>query len=463
MKKNYYRLILVIALLQFLAFGVFAQNILYTVTSDTGFVPQPVDSTIAKSINVKFNNAFLVAQANLTFTIVLPEPGMDTARRVKIIKTRQEVNPNLNSFSWYGKLENEPGSFVLLTQVNTAVSGYIRTQNNRLYRINYIGNNLHRISNINQKYYKPDRSDAPSAALLNYDTSGYAESRRLCNDGITARVIDVLVCYTTAARDGAGGTPAITAEILNAVGISNQSYSNSLINFRIDLIRPVEIVYTESGNGKTDRDRLQNPTDGFLDNVHNIRQTEAADIVVLLTEDGGLWSAVSYTMETPSPAFESWAFCVLERSAAITNFSFTHELGHIMGAEHDCEFDDGSAISYPYSHGHRSGDFKTIMSKNAAGTRVEYWANTTVPFPATTIPSGGLWNNCLENDSQTLINTFDIVSQFRCKNPVPDSNPLPASIWCPWWGLCFWLGILALVTIIVVLIWFFRRRKRRRR
>jgi len=454
MKKNNFRLILLIAGFQLFAFAAFAQNILYTATSDTGSVQQPVDSTIVKSINIRFDNSFLINQNNQTLIITLPEPGRDI--NVKIVKTRQEINPNFNSFSWYGKLENEPGSFVLLTQVNNAVSGYIRTQTNQLYRINYIGNNLHRISKINQRFYKPDRSDIPSAALLNYDSSKYAESRRLCNDGITARVIDVLVCYTTAARDGAGGTPAITAEILNAVGISNESYSNSLINFRIDLIRPVEIVYTESGNGKTDRDRLQNPTDGFLDNVHNIRQTEAADIVVLLTNDGGPWSAVSYTMETPSPAFESWAFCVLERSAAITNFSFTHELGHIMGAEHDCEFDDGTPISYPYSHGHRSGDFKTIMSKNALGTRVEYWANTTVPFPATTIPSGGLWNNCLENDSQTLINTFDIVSQFRCKNPAPDDS------FCSLWSLCFWVALLLSLLVIFILIWFFWRRRRRR-
>ena len=460
MKKNYCRLILLISVFQFFAFGIYAQNILYTVTTDTGSVVQPVDSTIAKSINVKFNNSFLVDQvANLAFTIVLPEPGLDNGRRVKIVKTRQEENPNLNSFSWYGKLENEPGSFVLLTQVNTAVSGYIRTQNNRLYRVNYIGNNLHRISKINQKFYNPDSTNAPSATLLNYDTGAYAESRRLCNDGITARVIDVLVCFTPAARDGAGGTPAITAEIVNAVSITNQSYVNSLINHRIDLIRPVEIVYTESRDGPTDRNRLQNPSDGFFDNVHNIRQTEAADIVVLIVEDPGPYSGISYTMEIPSPAFEAFAFCVVKRNASITNFSFAHEIGHIMGGEHDCEFDDGSDLSYPFSHGHRRGDYKTIMSMNALGTKVEYWANTSVHFPGTTIPSGGLAGNCMENDFQTLINTFDIVSQFRCKNPVPADKP-----WCSWGTLCFWIVLLlVLLSMMSLFAWLYWRRRRRRR
>lgn len=455
MNKNNCRLILMIAGLQFLAFGVSAQNILYTVTSDTGSVQQPVDSTIVKSINIKFNNSFLINEGNQTFIIVLPEPGNDV--RAKIVKTRQEANPNFNSFSWYGKLENEPGSFVLFTQVNTAVSGYIRTQNNRLYRITYIGNNLHRISKINQKFYKPDRSDVPSAALLNQDTSGHADSQRLCNDGITARVIDVLVCYTAASRDGAGGTPAITADIVNAVNISNQSYSNSLINQKIELVRAIEVAYNESRDGLTDRNRLQNPSDGFLDNIHSIRDAESADIVVLIVEDGGSYSGISYTMETPSPGFESFAFCIVERNAAIMNFSFTHEIGHVMGAEHDCEFDDGSAISYPFSHGHRNGEHKTIMSVQALGTRGEYWANTTVPFPGTTIPSGGLWSNCLENDSQTLINTFDIVSKFRCKNPAPADDP-----WCSWGSLCFWIvPLLLLLLIMSMLAWFFWRRRRR--
>ena len=444
MKKNNCKLIMLITAFQLFAFVAFGQNILYTVTTDTGSIQQPFDSTIVKSINIKFNNTFLANSENQALIITLPEPSGDL--RVKIVKTRQEANPNLNSFSWYGKLENESNSFVVLTQINNAVSGFIRMQN-KIYRINYIGNNLHRIAKIDQRFYKPDRSDAPSVAL-NYD------STQVCYD--TTGVIDVLVCYTVDAKNGAGGTDAMMADIINGVNISNQSYSYSRINQRIELARAVEIVYNESRDAPTDRNRLQNPTDGMLDDVQSIRDANAADIVVLIVNDAGSYSGYSYTMETPSPGFESYAFCVVKRDAAIANLSFTHELGHVMGAEHDCEFDDGSAISYPFSHGYRIGEYRTMMSANASATRMECWANKDIPFPGTTILSGGDDGTCAANDFQTLNNTVSIVSKFRCKN-LPPAEP-----WCPIWALCFWVGLAALLMIAAIIIWLFWRRRRRR-
>ena len=426
MKKNHHRLILLIAGFQFLALGSFAQTVLFAPTDSAGAVPQPEDSTIIKSINIRINNDLLTNEANKKFLITLPAPGVNPGITVSIVRTRVEPNPKFNSYSWYGKLENEPGSFVLLTQIKDVVSGYIRTEKNLLYRINYIGNGLHRISRINQRYYKPDKVDNPPTAVLSMSKDMIAKSGRICNDAVPGGVIDVLVCYTVAAKDRAGGVRAIETAILNAADLTNQSYFNSQITHRIALTNMVQVTYTETRTGTADRDRLQNPSDGYLDGVQRIRDTESADIVVLFVADAGTFSGYGYVMDNPSPAFEALAFCVVKLDDASLNLAFAHEIGHIMGAEHDCEHDDGTTpISYPYSHGYRSGAFKTIMSVNAVGTRVEYWANTGVAFPGTSIPSGNVSGACKANDYRTLANGFEIVSKFRCRNSVPDPEPPP--------------------------------------
>ncbi|MCA9254441.1 MAG: hypothetical protein KDA33_02340, partial [Phycisphaerales bacterium] len=51
-----------------------------------------------------------------------------------------------------------------------------------------------------------------------------------CDDGT---VIDMLVVYTAAARDAAGGTAAIEAKINTAIAQTNASFVNSLIDTSI--------------------------------------------------------------------------------------------------------------------------------------------------------------------------------------------------------------------------------------
>ena len=148
-------------------------------------------------------------------------------------------------------------------------------------------------------------------------------------------VIDVAVFYTPAARDHAGGTAAIEAEIDLMAAETNLAYRASGVNQRIALAAVEEVEYTAKGATREDIDRLQDPSDGHMDEVHTTRDQVAADIVVLIV-------------------------------IGHVRCQFPHicpELGHLMGLDHDryvaCVFDpsglggDGcseAATAYAYGY-----------------------------------------------------------------------------------------------------------------
>src|SRR5262249_10303608 len=129
-------------------------------------------------------------------------------------------------------------------------------------------------------------------------------------------------------------------------------------------------------------ERLRQPADGFMDNVHTLRDTSGADVVALLVERAS-YCGVGYLMQTPSYAFADYAFGVVLRSCATGNYSFGHELGHIMGSDHDQSHSSGGG-SYPYSFGYQAPNraFRDVMAYDCPGgcPRVLHFSNPDVNY-----------------------------------------------------------------------------------
>ena len=122
-------------------------------------------------------------------------------------------------------------------------------------------------------------------------------------------VIDVAVFYTPAARENVGGIDEIATLIDLMVAETNAAYEASGANQRIELVA-VEVVvgYRENHDLHIDLGRLRSPSDGHMDEVHDIRNTVAADIVLLIPAGS---SGVAYQMVVPSTSSESQAFGVV--------------------------------------------------------------------------------------------------------------------------------------------------------
>jgi hypothetical protein len=217
--------------------------------------------------------------------------------------------------------------------------------------------------------------------------------------------VDVLVCYTPAARQGAGGTTAMETVIVNAIAQANTGHASSGVPVQFRLVHMHETTYVETDTG-TDLNRFRGTTDGFMDEVHALRNTYGADLMHLLINQSSAFCGIANLMGSLSTGFASSAFAVTVRTC-IPNHTLTHECGHNMGSHHDAA-NAGTAI-YPYSYGYRTPDnaYRTIMAY-APGTRVNRWSSPNVVYQGYTMGIAGSADNTL-----SLTNTCTTVAAFR--------------------------------------------------
>ena len=175
-----------------------------------------------------------------------------------------------------------------------------------------------------------------------------------------------MVLWTPSARNAAGGTSAIQSLVLSAVANANLAYTHSLVGAHLRLVHSAEVAFTEAtSNISGDLNSFRANGDGKLDIVHSLRQQYGADVVTLLGNGYAAAGAcgVGYLMSSPSTAFASSAFNVVDRTCAAGYLSYAHEVGHNQGLQHD-PGSAGSTPSYAYAYGYQDpgGAFRTVMS-----------------------------------------------------------------------------------------------------
>jgi hypothetical protein len=180
-----------------------------------------------------------------------------------------------------------------------------------------------------------------------------APSGKVSREPVT---IDLLVAYT--ARAASHYTDIKRDLIEVAIEEANQSFRSSGIdNVRLRLVHAYQTDYAESGSHFEHVFRFADKGDGYMEEVHGLRDRYKADMSALIVDDAhgcGLSAAVA-----PPP---DRAFTVVHHECAALSYSLAHEIGHLVGARHDVGLDD-SQHPYAYGHGFVSGkDWRTMMS-----------------------------------------------------------------------------------------------------
>lgn len=101
--------------------------------------------------------------------------------------------------------------------------------------------------------------------------------------------IDVMVLYTQNARAIAGGSDAQTiSAIAAAISGVNQAFTASGVLAQLHVVAYQPVFYLEQVNAgfHTDLNNLTGASDGYLDDIHALRDYYAADLVLLVT---GTW------------------------------------------------------------------------------------------------------------------------------------------------------------------------------
>ncbi len=179
--------------------------------------------------------------------------------------------------------------------------------------------------------------------------------------------IDLLVVYTPAAKTWATAyNGGISNVISQAMDRGQDAFDRSNVIATITLAHSAEINYQESGNAYTDLDRLTF-VDGFMDEVHTLRNTHYADLVLLLVDindTGGLGWILNTTAGTPD-----YGFCLADVKLASWTYTCIHEIGHNLGCEHrkNQATEPWTGILFPYAAGwtwtgNDMGSYCSVMS-----------------------------------------------------------------------------------------------------
>ena len=145
---------------------------------------------------------------------------------------------------------------------------------------------------------------------------------------------------------------------------------------KLRLVHAYQTAYLEEGSHFDHVWRLADKGDGYMEEVHELRDTYRADVVILIVDD-----AQGCGLATRVHPDADEAFAVVHHECAATTHSVAHEIGHIIGARHDLNIDN-AMTPFPYGHGYVNGrKWRDIMSyKDSCGgcPRIPIWSSPKV-------------------------------------------------------------------------------------
>ena len=217
---------------------------------------------------------------------------------------------------------------------------------------------------------------------------------------------------------------------------ANLVYANSGVGATLRLVHCLETPYDENDAWvyKDHIDWLFDPSDGRMDELHELRNRTGADFLSLIVENTDALGnpmpgcGIGYVMngEWVGPQFEPGALSVVTRSCASAVWTLAHELGHNRGCAHNREDSDNEG-AYPYSYGHRfTGDdgngYRTVMSYDtdpSSFERIPYFSNPGIHYQGqpTGVPVG---DPDEAHCALTHVNTNGICAGFRHEHTFVD-------------------------------------------
>lgn len=347
------------------------------------------------------------------------------------LKRKKLSRASTDKMVWVGDGEN--GAQAVLSVVRGVLTGAVYADN-RSFEISVDPDGQYSVAELDPTSFPTDDPvfDDGRFEVLNVPDAidPEAEADAVMNSAAalsgTPVQIDVMIVWTPLAETSAGGQAAMEALAAASVENANLVYANSGVNAQLRLVYGGKLNYVENGDISAALTAVRGNGDGVLDQVHTLRTQYGADVVTLMGEGYRAAGAcgIGSLMVTISTSFAANAFNVVDRSCALGNLSYAHEVGHNQGLQHD-PANAGSAPSAPYAYGYQdpSGYFRTVMAYGSA-TRVPYLSS-----PAN-LYNGMVMGTSTQDNVRALNATIGTVAAFKSTaggGTPPPTEPPPVT------------------------------------
>lgn len=331
--------------------------------------------------------------------------------------TRKKLaTPGPDKLVWTGEGD---GASAILTVVKGVLTGTVYVDD-RAFEITIEPDGHYAVTEIDPGAFPTDDPPMPTRPfeVLGVPDAPVGDEAQIAapppaTDSLTAggSVMDVMIVWTQAAENAAGGAAAIQSLALNSVANANLAYTNSGVNAELRLVYSGKLSYTETPSDiLRDLTSIETRGDNVADEVHTLRDQYGADVVTLFGEgyrNSGS-CGIGELMQTNSTSFAAYAFNVVDRSCALANLSYAHEVGHNQGLHHDPSNSGGypGVSSYAYGYQDPSGLFRTVLAYGGA-TRIPYLSSPSALY------NGRPTGTASQDNGRALAMTAPTVSAFR--------------------------------------------------
>ncbi len=355
-----------------------------------------------------------------------------------LIVTRVE-NYTENTISYLAMDENNPENTFTFTYFNGRLHGLYHRSHDDVYFFeydpdsnqNYVAKrssyyddeqfcDLHEAGIVNQPFWEDvHRAKTADGSSGNSHIPNLSAMASSMEDEIT---IDILIAYTENARLWAESSSfnSIDAVIANAMALSQTALDNSEVYINLRLVHNYENQYSDDSLEELDesdpdyvsasdhlRRLTRNPEndfslcdgqndceesdyDGFMEEVHQLRDDFGADLVAVIMSEpgtGGLaWLNTSVTGNSGR------AFSINRVQQVGVGYTLIHEMSHNMGSSHARNQNESAAGVFgglfAYSTGNRftasENDYATVMAYADDGFQtIPHFSNPDIQFSGT--------------------------------------------------------------------------------
>lgn len=287
------------------------------------------------------------------------DPSINIGGNIMSLKKTNMITRGQNSFSYTGIINNEKSNRLIITVKDNFVVGTIYLNSKEYSIVTFKDMNQYMLR-VEDNSTCGTNDDIPVDIIPTEIDKAFIPGLKSVN--VNSSNMRIIVLYTP---DAESYTSDILTSINSVIYNANVYLANSLVDETWELAYVGLTNYTEStGDSRyTDNYRFRIDGDGYMDEVHDLREKYSADVCVLVSEcqSPSNCGGIAATIDANTP---SWAFCLVHIRpwGEINAKLFCHEIGHLLACRHQ---NDPYSTPYAYGHGLRHTDslvdFQTIM------------------------------------------------------------------------------------------------------